>query len=77
MLNNIYDKKYLIIMIVKQGGIKYHFWVFGMTRPGIEHQPPGPLANNGPVNCNIVVGDSPMTRIMDLPKENLNQELSW
>ena len=25
----------------------------------------------------IVVGDSPMTRIMDLPKENINQELSW
>ena len=27
--------------------------------------------------CRIVVGDSPMTRIMDLPKENINQELSW
>ena len=25
----------------------------------------------------IVVGDSPMTRLMDLPKENINQELSW
>ena len=24
-----------------------------------------------------VVGDSPMTRIMDLPKENINQEQSW
>ena len=24
-----------------------------------------------------VVGDSPMIRIMDLPKENINQELSW
>ena len=24
-----------------------------------------------------VVGDSPMTRIMVLPKENINQELSW
>ena len=24
-----------------------------------------------------VVGDSPMTRIMDLPKENINQELNW
>ena len=20
----------------KQGGIKYHFWVFGMSQPGIE-----------------------------------------
>ena len=24
-----------------------------------------------------VVGDSPITRIMDLPKENINQELRW
>ena len=30
------------MLSVKQGGIKYHFWVFGMTWPGIE---PGPLAN--------------------------------
>ena len=27
---------YLIMLSVKQGGIKYHFWVFGMTQPGIE-----------------------------------------
>ena len=30
---------------VKQGGIKYYFSVFGMTRPGIETRSPGPLAN--------------------------------
>ena len=24
------------MLSVKQEGIKYHFWVFGMTRPGIE-----------------------------------------
>ena len=36
---------YLIMLSVKQGGIKYHFWVFGMTRPGIEPRSPGPLAN--------------------------------
>ena len=24
------------MLSVKQGGIKYHFWVFGKTRPGIE-----------------------------------------
>ena len=36
---------YLIMLGVKQGGIKYHFWVFGMTRPGIEPRSPGPLAN--------------------------------
>ena len=29
---------YLIMLCVKQGGIKYHFWVFGMTRLGIESQ---------------------------------------
>ena len=22
------------MLSVKQGGIKYHFWVFGMSRPG-------------------------------------------
>ena len=25
------------MLSVKQDGIKYHFWVFGMTWPGIEH----------------------------------------
>ena len=36
---------YLIMLSVKQAGIKYHFWVFGMTRPGIEPKSLGPLAN--------------------------------
>ena len=36
---------YLIMLSVKQGGIKYHFWVLDMTRPGIEYWSPGPLAN--------------------------------
>ena len=27
---------YLLMLSVKQSGIKYHFWVFAMTRPGIE-----------------------------------------
>ena len=35
---------YLIMMNVKQSRIKYHFWVFGMTRPGIEPWSPRPLA---------------------------------
>ena len=30
---------------VKQGGIQYHFLVFGMTRPRIEPWSPGPLPN--------------------------------
>ena len=33
------------MLSVKQGSIKYHFWVFGMTRPGIEPRSTGPLAN--------------------------------
>ena len=36
---------YLIMLSVKQGGIKYHFWVFGMTPPGSEAKSPWPLAN--------------------------------
>ena len=28
-----------------QGSLKYHFWVFGMTRPGIEARSPGSFAN--------------------------------
>ena len=33
-------------MCVKQGDIKYHFFlVFDMNRPGNEHRSPGPLAN--------------------------------
>ena len=37
------------MLIVKQGGIKYHFFkVFGMTRPGIEPRSPRPLGNTLP-----------------------------
>ena len=36
---------YLILPSVKQGGIKYHFKVFGMTWPGIKPRCPGPLLN--------------------------------
>ena len=34
-----------IMLSVKQGGIKQHFWVFGITPPGIEPRFPGPLVN--------------------------------
>ena len=34
------------MLSVKQGGIKYHFLVFGMTRPGIESRSPRQLTNN-------------------------------
>ena len=33
------------MLSVKQDDLKYHFLVFGMTRPGIEPRSPGPLAN--------------------------------
>ena len=36
----------LTLNAVKQGGIKYHFWVFGMTRPRIEPRSSRPLANS-------------------------------
>ena len=36
---------YLTMLSVKQGGIKYHFWVFGMTWPGIEIRSSWPLAS--------------------------------
>ena len=36
---------YLIELSAKQCGIKYHFWVFGMTRPKIEPLSPRLLAN--------------------------------
>ena len=39
---------YLIILSVKQGDIKYHFWVLCMTRHGIEPQSSGSLADNLP-----------------------------
>ena len=33
------------MLSVNQDRTKYHFSVFGMTRPGIEYWSPGPLAN--------------------------------
>ena len=33
------------MLSIKQGSIKYHFWVFGMTQPGMEPRSPSPLAN--------------------------------
>ena len=36
---------YLTMLSAKQGSIKYHFWVFRKTRPGIEPRSPRPLAN--------------------------------
>ena len=46
------------MLSVKQGDIKYHFLkVFGMTRPGIETQSPGPLVNTLPTGkLNWIIG---------------------
>ena len=33
------------MLSVKQEGIKYHFWLSGMTQPEIEPRFPGALAN--------------------------------
>ena len=37
---------YFITLGVQQGDLKYYFWIFGMTRPGIEHWSLGPLMNH-------------------------------
>ena len=45
---------YFTMMTIKQGGVKYHFWVFGMTWLGIEPQSSGPLENTlliRPMGC--------------------------
>ena len=43
----------LIMLSVKQGGIKYHFCVFGMTWPGIEPRSPEPLSEHSNHHANI------------------------
>ena len=40
---------------VKQECIKYHFWVFGMTQPGMEPRSPGPLMNTLPPRSYIYI----------------------
>ena len=50
------------MLSVNQGGIKYHFWVFGMTQPGIEPGTPGPLANTLLIR--------PYNRVQKLQKQN-------
>ena len=40
---------YLVLLSVKHEGIKYHFKVFCMTRPGIKTRSPGPLRNTLPM----------------------------
>ena len=54
---------YLIMLSVKQGGIKHSFWVFGRTQPEIEPRSPGPLANTLPLSqwwleCSLIVWET-------------------
>ena len=44
LVNFNFDSNF-IILSVKQGASSTIFWVFGMTRPGIEPLSPGPSAN--------------------------------
>ena len=43
----LYPWSLLLMLSVKQGSIKYHFffWVFGMIQPGIEPRSPRPLVS--------------------------------
>ena len=65
-------------MSVKQGGINYHFWVFGMTRPEIELQSPGSLANTLTILPLVVTDTKPKITLTKnsnapwLPDEELN-----
>ena len=77
---------YLIMLSVKQGGIKYLFWVFGMTRPGLEPRSVRPLANttHGPVSRILkkllillaVGGDMPSQRFLNKNWIKMNY-LKW
>ena len=48
LFNSFYTDTHLLLLSVKQGGIKYHFKDFGMTPPGIEPRSSGPLVNTLP-----------------------------
>ena len=44
-IQHTYLDPHLIMVRDKKGGFKYHFWVFGMSWPGIEPWSPWPLVN--------------------------------
>ena len=46
---------YFIMLGVKQIGINYYFWVFCMTRPGIESRSPAPSANTLLIRPNVEI----------------------
>ena len=59
---------YLIMLSVKQGNIKYNFWVFGMTQPGIEPTSPSPLNEHSNHYANIRLSINFMSDIYILHK---------
>ena len=70
---------YQEMLCVKQGGIKYQFLTFGMTRSRIEPQSPGPLANTlliRPIACYVyAMGISPFYYLLlsTIKKEKKNR----
>ena len=61
---------------VKQGGIKYHFfWVFGMTRPGIEPRSPGPLANT--LTARPMSGEEEMDKFNFIDDSDFILQIKW
>ena len=65
---------YLIMPSAKLGGIKYHFWVFGMTQPGIEPRFPMPLTKNNFWMCLHVMKLIPCSYILIINCWNENNE---
>ena len=53
----------------KQGIIKYHFWIFGMTWSGIETLFPGPLAK-----AQLIKANGPVQKEKKLLKEKNNNK---
>ena len=59
------------MLSVKQRGIKYHFLIFSMTRPVIDHQSPGPLVNTLTI---IPMGRENIQQEKYPTRENIQQE---
>ena len=71
------------MLSVKQGSIKYHFWVFDMTRPGIKPRSSGPLMkhsnhyanNNTKMGRKTIVWTFQATNKRNITRENLDMTL--
>ena len=66
------------MLSVKQGSIKYHFWIFGITWPGIELHSTGPLLNTvtkRQLHDKIAIYESSFLR--DRTKERWAKDCCW